>query len=281
MAAYQGGWEDAEHGNNMVRNSTTGQMVDKYHSAFTSAQGPGLPQGPQAPGGVQPIGVGGQPAPQTAQQAITSAAPVGGQTQPGAPTTVAGSFQQALVNRLAGPRMTAASPEVQPAIQANQLSEQRGFDRNRAMLAERNAAQGFSGSGGNESMIRGLAQDRAGRESTFAGNAVMDANKMKESQITSLLGLTGGMLGNIDNQQLQRYGMDLDAQLRREGVGASTGLGRDDLALREKLGMGNLNLGLAGLLQGGQQFGQSLASNNAQFSAGLNQQALLQMLGGL
>jgi hypothetical protein len=109
----------------------------------------------------------------------------------------------------------------------------------------------------------------------------MDANRQKESQITSLLGLTGGMLGNIDNQQLQRYGMDQDAQLRREGLGASTDLGRNDLALREKLGMGNLNLGLAGLMQGGQNFNNSLASQNAQFGAGLNQQALLAMLGGL
>lgn len=279
MAAYQGGWEDAPQGNNMVVNSATGQMVDKYHPVFTSAQGPGLPQTPGAPPPV--AGIGQQPAPQTAQQALTTPAASGGQTTPGQPATVAGSFQQALLNRLTSPRISAGSPEVAPAIQANQLAERKNFDRNGAMLAERNAQQGLSGSGGNESMIRGLAQDRAGRESTFAGNAVADANRTKEQQLTGLLGLTGGMLGNIDNQQLQRYGMDLDAQLRREGLGASTGLGQGDLALREKLGMGNLNLGLAGLLQGGQQFGQSLASNNAQFSAGLNQQALLQMLGGL
>ena len=277
MAAYQGDWEDAEGGNNMVRNRTTGQMVDKYHPAFTSTQGPGLPGSqPQ-----QPALPNQQQQPQTAQQALTGQASVMQQAQPGQPATVAGSFQQALLNRLSSPRLTANSPEVQPAIQANQLAEQRGYERNRAMLAERNAAQGLNNSGGNESMIRGLAQDRAAREATFAGNAVMDANKQKEAVIASLLGMTGGLLGDQDRMQMQRYGIDTDAQLRREGIGAQTSLGQGDLALRDKLGTAGLNLNLASLLQGGQQFGQSLASQNAQFSAGLNQAALLNLLGGL
>lgn len=279
MAQYQGDWEDDAGGNNMVRNRTTNQLVDKYHPIFTKAQGPGLP--PSGGAAPPPPLPNQQGQPQTAQQAITGQGNVMAQPQPGQPATVAGSFQQALLNRLAGPRMSAASPELQPAIQANDLQEHRGVERQRAMLAERNAAQGLNNSGGNESMLRGIVADSAARRGQFAGNAVMDANRIKEQQITSLLGLSGGMLSDIDQQQLQRYGIDLDAQLRREGLGASTNLGQGDLALWEKLGMGNLNLGLAGLLQSGQQFGQSLASNNAQFSAGLNQQALMQMLGML
>ena len=278
MAAYQGDWEDDPSGGIMVRNRTTGQQLTNTHPDFLKTQGPGLPTSPQS-SGPQPIGQ--SPQPQNAQQALTGQAPVMGQAQPGQPVSVAGAFQQALVNRLASPRMTAASPEVQPAIQANQLAEQRGYERNRAMLAERNAAQGLNNSGGNEAMIRGLAQDRAGREATFAGNAVMDANKQKEAVIASLLGMTGGLLGNQDQLQLQRYGIDTDALLRREGIGAQTSLGQGDLALRDKLGTAGLNLNLASLLQGGQQFGQSLASQNAQFSAGLNQAALLNLLGGL
>lgn len=275
MAETYQGWDDVGYGN-LVKNQQTGQMVDRNHPIYLQSGGPGMPGA--APGPSLPNQQG---QPQTAQQAITGQAHVGQAPQPGQPATVAGSFQQALLNRLGSPRISASSPEVQPAIQANQMSEQRGFDRNRALLAERNAAQGLNNSGGNESMIRGLAQDRAGRESQFAGQAVMDANQRRDAQMVPLLSMTGGMLGDIDRAQLQRYGIDLDAALRREGLGASTSLGQGDLALREKLGTGNLNLGLLGLLQGGQQFGQSLASNNAQFTAGLNQQALLNLLGGL
>jgi len=129
--------------------------------------------------------------------------------------------------------------------------------------------------------VRGLSQDRSMREGQFAGDAIMDANRLQSSEILTALGLGGGLLSGIDSRDLQRYGIDLDAQLRREGLGASTALGQGDLALRDKLGSGNLNLGLASLLQGGQQFGQSLSSQNAQFGAGLNQQALLSLLGGL
>ncbi|MES2958112.1 MAG: hypothetical protein V4792_07985, partial [Pseudomonadota bacterium] len=89
------------------------------------------------------------------------------------------------------------------------------------------------------------------------------------------------LLGDQDRMALSRYGIDTDAALRREGLGASTSLGQGDLALRDKLGTGNLNLGLASLLQGGQNFNSSLSSQNAQFGANLNQQALLALLGGL
>ncbi len=75
--------------------------------------------------------------------------------------------------------------------------------------------------------------------------------------------------------------MDLDATLRREGLGAQTQLGNRELDIRDSLGQGNLGLGYAGLLQGGNQFNQSLGANLGIEQARLNQQALLSLLGGL
>lgn len=246
-----------------VMRGMTGSEGPQWGSQPGQTPVPGSPQGGPSPTG-----------PVNSAQALT-------QQSQAQPTTVAGAFQSALLNRLSAPPVTAQSPQVQPAIQANREAEGRNYDRNRAMLAERNAAQGLNNSGGNEAMIRGLAQDRALREGQFAGAAVQDANRQQDVIASQLLGMTGGLLSDQDRLALQRYGMDLDANLRREGLGASTSLGQSDLALRDKLGTGNLNLGMLGLLQGGQQFGQSLASQNAQFSAGLNQAALLNMLGGL
>jgi hypothetical protein len=272
---YKQGWEAGPGGGNMVKNTRTGQMLDIYH--------PGYQDDAQAPPPVLPPGQPGStplnPGPTNAQQAITQQANVGSQANPGQPATVAGSFQQALINKLNAPRMNVNSPEVQPQIQAQQLTSQRGFERDRAMLAEQNAANGTNNSGGANAQVRGLAQGRAERDSTFAGNAVADANKLQSAELMAALGLGGNLLNQIDSRDLTRYGIDQDAQLRREGLGATSALGQGDLALRDKLGTGNLNLGLASLLQGGDQFNSSLSSNNAQFSAGLNQQALLSMLG--
>jgi hypothetical protein len=249
---------------------------DQY-SAWKGTQ----PAAPGAPGAAPAPAPGQMPAPQNSQQSLIGQATVGAQPQQGQQATVAGAFQQSLLNKLSQGPITAQSPQIAPQIQANQLAEQRGFDRDRAMLAEKNAAQGLSNSGGADTMLRGLSQDRTAREGQFAGNAIADANKLQSAEILTALGLGGGLLSGIDSRDLQRYGIDTDAQLRREGLGASTSLGQGDLALRDKLGTGNLNLGLASLLQGGQQFGQSLSSQNAQFGAGLNQQALLSLLGGL
>lgn len=278
MTTYKQGWEAGAGGGNMVKNSRTGQQLDIYHPDYQDdVQAP--PVGPLPPG--QPGSVPLNQGPKNATQAVTQQANVGSQAIPGQPATVAGSFQQALVNKLNAQPVSAASPSVQPAIQANQLSERRGFDRNRALLAEQNAASGLSASGGNNAMVRGLAQDRAGREGTFAGNAVMDGNKLQSAEIMAALGLGGNLLNAIDQRELQRYGIDTDAALRREGLGATTSLGRDDIALRGELGRGNLNLGLLGLLQGGEQFGQSLGLQAGLGQASLNQQALLALLGGL
>ena len=272
--AIKAGWSDI--GNNLVRNDATGQVVDQFHPVYTNDGGP---TAAPSTGGATPPPVGGPIT--NAQQVTNTTANVGQTTAQGAPTTVAQSFQQALVNRLNPQPINAQNSQIAPAIEANKLAEQRGFERNRNLLAERAAANGTSGSGGFETGLLGLAQDRAAREGQFEGNAVMNLGNQQRQDLTSALALGGNLLGDQQRMDLQRQLAELDAQLRREGLGAQTSLGNRDIDLRSRLGEGQLNLGLLSALLSNDQFGRNLDQNALQFGASLDQSGLLGILGML
>lgn len=275
--AIKAGWEDI--GNNLVRNTSSGQVVDQFHPVYTQDGGSPAPAAP-GPTNTSPGQPAGQPPPiTTAAQATGTTANVGQTAPQGAPTTIAQSFQQALVNRLNPQPINAQNSQIAPAIEANKLAEQRGMERNRNLLAERSAANGTSNSGGFESQLLGLGQDRAAREGQFAGNAVADLGRQQQQDITSALAMGGNLLGDQQRMDLQKQLADLDAQLRREGLGAQTSLGNRDIDLRSRLGEGQLNLGLLSALLNNDQFGQQLNQNALQFGAGLDQQGLLGILG--
>jgi hypothetical protein len=266
------GWQAGPGGGNMVQNIATGQVVDTNHPVYTNYQPPAgqtsSTQASSSPGG--PI--------TTQQQVGNTTAPVGGTIAQGAPTTIAQSFQQALVNRLNQQPMSASSPEVAPAIQANQLSEQRGMEQSRSLAAERAAAQGLDQNAFNSS-LNGLQQQSASRQSQFAGNAVMQGMQERGINDRAAMASAAGLLGGNANLSQQQMLAELDAAIRREGIGAQSALGQGDLALRGRLGEGQLNLGLLSTLLGNQQFGRGLDQQGAQFGAGLDQQGLLGLLG--
>jgi hypothetical protein len=240
-------------------------------------QSPGAAAPPPPPPGAAP---GGAPAPITTAQGVTGTqATVGATAAQGAPTTVAQSFQQSLINRLNPQQASADSASINPAIQANRLSEQRGFDRNRNLLAERAAATGTNNSGGFESQLLGLAQDRAGRESAFAGDAVRQEQDRLDRNQNSALGLSGSMLTGQQGLSQQMDLANLDATLRRQGMDLQGDLGRRDLDLRGELGRGGLNNQLLGLLMNNDQFGRSLSQNATQFGASLDQNGIMSLLG--
>lgn len=237
-----------------------------------------------APAAPPPPGAGtGTPTPAsmtTVSTAIQSPTTVGAQPQQGSPSSVAGAFQQALVNRLAPAPLTAQSPEVAPAIAANRAAEQRGVERNRAQLAETAAAQGIDPTALG-SLTRGLMADSAMRQGQFEGGALERAAASQQQALSQALGLTGGLLGQQDQMALQRDLAALQAELQGRGLDIQQGLGQGDLSLRRDLGTGQLNLGLLNSLLSNQQFGQGLSGQLALGQAGLNQQALLGMLGVL
>lgn len=216
---------------------------------------------------------------QTAQTGMS--APVAG--QPGQPpTTVAGAFQQALLSKLtADPsQVSAQSPEISGAIQSGRLADQRALERQRGIAREQQVANGITGGGadaGLGAIEQQVREGQAMRESGLVG----DLAKRKEAALMTALGLAGNQINAEEARALQRELGLGDLDVRRAGLGAQTALGQGDLALREKLGMGNLNLGLLGLLQGGDLAGKQMGLTAGIEGARLNQSALLGLLNGL
>lgn len=260
--AVHGGVMSPEH-----RQQLTGIAQGGAYAAPNAAPAPAGPQGPTLP--------------QNAQQAYTQTATVGNTPGQGTQTNVAAAFQQAMVNKLAPAPVNAQNPAVKGSIDANRLAEQRGFERNRNMLAERAQAGGFSDSGALDSLLLGLGQERAGREAAFEGQALGDLQRSQDQDVMRALALAGGGLGQLQGFDLQRALGDLDATLRREGLGVQRQLGNRDIDVRERLGNMNAQLGLLGLLQSGDQFGKDLSARLGMFGAGLDTSSLLSILGGL
>jgi hypothetical protein len=217
--------------------------------------------------------------PTTQAGVLGGTATVGAQPQQGAPTTVAGAFQQALVNRLAPQDITSSNPAIAGSIEANRNAEARGLKKTQGALAERAAATGQAG--GLETGLRTAMGESAGRQGAFEGNALFGLHQQQQNDLTNALSLGGNLLSDQQRQDTQRYGLDLDAALRREGLGVQRDLGGRELDIRNSLGQGQLNLGRLGLSQNESQFGRSLGANLGVEQARLNQQALLSLLGGL
>lgn len=226
-----------------------------------------LASGPQAPSpNASPSPTGSV---QTSQQAVTAPATVGSTTPQGGQTSVASSFQQALVNRLNPGPVTSADPAISGAITANKDAEQRGMEKTRALLAERAASQGLDQNAFN-SQLMGAQGESTGRQASFAGQQTSNLASQRAQELTAALALGGNMLSDIDRANLQRELAQLQAQISREGTAAQVGLGQGDLALRSQLGTGQLNLGLLNALLG-----------NQNFNTGQNNSMLLGLLGQL
>lgn len=249
-----------------------GGWVPKNHPLAAGAGAPpttpGTPGAPTTPGG-QPTGLSG----------VLGGTATPGATGGGQPTTVAGAFQQALINRLTPQDLTTQNPAIKGSIAANRNAEARGMRSTQELLAERAASSGQSG--GFESGLRRAAGDSAGRQAAFEGNALADLHRQQSADLTNALQLGGGLLSTQQQQDLQRYGVDLEAMLRREGLAQSGQLGNRELDIRNTLGLGQLDLGNRGLAQNESQFGRQLGANLGLGQAQLNQQALLALLGGL
>jgi hypothetical protein len=210
--------------------------------------------------------------------------------QPGAPpTSIAQSFQQALISRLNPQAVTADDPSIKGSIQANKLAEQRGVEAQRNRLAEQAARSGTAG-GGTDAMQRGIVADSAARQGQYAGDAVQHQSDLNHQDLLAALGLGGSFLqqnatrdqqGNQFGQSLaeQRRQFDQDAELRRLGITTQGSLGQGDLSLRQRLGEGGLNNQLLGLLLNNQQFGQQLSQQGSQFGQSLGQSGILGLLG--
>ena len=273
MAVKQG-WDDL--GNGLVQNKNVyGGVVDVNNPIYTNAPDTPAPQqGVEAGGGVQAA-----PAPITDVKQVQNTTTNVGQTiAQGAPTTIAQSFQQALVNKLNPATVSADDPTIKASVDANRLAEQRGLENNRALVAERAASQGLDQNAFNSALM-GLAAQSAGRESAFEGNAFQHATDTQNQDAMTALGQVGNLLsGNANRDVQQQLGQgSLDNQ--KYGIDTQAALGHEGNQNQLTLGTGGLNLGLLQALLGNDQFGKGLSQQGTQFGQTLDQNGLLGLLG--
>lgn len=222
-------------------------------------------------GTTAPPPAGTAPAPiTTAQQISQGTTPVGATTPAGAPSSVAQSLQQGLVNRLNPGPVDASNPAIAPAIAANNLQAQRQYDLARNDLAELNAGQGTNNSGGMNSQILGLRQNLGQQEGQFAGQAVQNLQGQQNQNQTYALSQALGLLTGQQNLAQQAALAQIQADLQKSA-----------LEQQGQLGQGQLNLGLLSTLLGNQQAQNSLSAQMGEFGAGLDSSMLLGLLGGL
>lgn len=102
-----------------------------------------------------------------------------------------------------------------PENRAYRLSQQRSEERQRAQLAERAAAEGWSDSGGMETQMQGLRSQRGENEAGFLGQLAIDRMQANREQLQA--GITfAQQQGQFDKaQKLQRDLADIDASIRQ------------------------------------------------------------------
>lgn len=129
-----------------------------------------------------------------------------------------------------------------PEMQAVYLMGQRAEERDRAALAERAAANGWSGSGAFEGGLQALREGRGATEMQIMSQLATDYMERNREDIKQGIEFALNQ-GQFDQAQaLQRELANLEAAIEREKIAANVAMSRDDTALRRELGLGDLDL---------------------------------------
>jgi len=236
------------------------------------------------------------PAP-TAQLGHTSTTPVAPSVAEGGqpPATIQGAYQSALLQRLnANPVVNSVQDDPALAAQSGAFRQAaaRGEARQRNAAAERAAGTGTLESGGFDSTLQQIGNDRAFAESQHDSQLLGGAREQRMNELYQALALGGQQLDNDTKAQIQLEltklekeqnaasnalaGRELD--IRQRGIDSQTQLGQGDLSLRDRLGSGQLGLGLLSTLLNDRQVNTGQGIQLGLGTAGLNQNALLGLL---
>jgi hypothetical protein len=156
-----------------------------------------------------------------------------------------------------------------PEARAFNLQAQRGEERQRAQLAERASVDGTSDSGGFETGLAGLRQQRGEGEANFLGNLAVAQMERNAQQLQQGIAFAQSQ-GQFD--QAQRLQMQL-AQLQ-------AAIQREQIAMQGTLGQGGLNIQQQALNSQNDQFGKSLGFSYANLNQSANQAAVQALLQG-
>lgn len=163
---------------------------------------------------------------------------------PGQPQTIQDVYRQQLMGLLSGPtpEQAAANAASSPQVAAFNTAQQRSTDRARAQLAEQTAQQGLAGSGAQTTANLGLEQQRGEAEAQFAAQVAQQAMENRQDQLMKGIQMAqqAGQFDAAQALQKELAQMQVNAQLQQSSA---------DLALREKLGLGQLDVSKLSLAQ--------------------------------
>lgn len=236
---------------------------------------PGLTQvAPNSPTAAVPVPVPNTTSPQTAV----------GNTGPAQQETTTSGLQalirDQLINMMGQPMPTANDPALAGATSAFNAAQNRATARQVNQNAEAFGAQGLESSGARLAADRSAIEQQGLNEGTFGSQLVLQELEARRDQTQRALQMASAINDQDLSRRLQDQLAQLQATIQREGLAQQGRLGQADIDLRQKLGMGNLNLGALQLAQQGRQFNDSLGFNLASLEAQLNNQALTRLLWG-
>src|SRR5215471_16207644 len=190
-----------------------------------------------APDWVQLPGGGWAPPGHPAAQMAQAGGPATTTPIPGNPQTIQDVYRQQLMGLLQGPtpEAAAAAAGTSPQVAAFRTAQQRSFDRSRAQLAEQNAQQGLTGSGAAQTQVMGLEQARGENEASFEAQVAQKAMDDRRQQLMQAIQMAQ-QAGQFDQAQA------LERELKMSELSIQQQSNAADLALREKLGLGQLDL---------------------------------------
>lgn len=265
-------WTD--FGNTLVKNTKTGQVLSTSMDAWKDILGAApAPTAPAAP--VDPAAPSATSVNQQAQKAQTysgapGAAPTQNTTNQGTQDVLRNKYLQQVTQ---GTTIDAQNdPNIRQQSDAFAAAQERARRDQASDIAEKFAGSNQTGAQNVEQRMLNerAAQGRASFEADLVGRELQN----RRDEINNAMQQLGGMLTGDQERAMQKELANIDAQLKRAGID----LGSKELGLKEKLGMGGLNVDLARLLLQNKQFGQDLGFRIGDREATLNQQALLSLL---
>jgi hypothetical protein len=250
--AVKAGWEDL--GNGLVRNTKVyGGVVDVNNPMYTNYQ-----EQPTTGGGIP--GAQGGPASTVQQQAgnaatyssTPGAAPSANTSNQGTQDVVRNSYLQQATQ---GTKVDLNDPNFKQQIDTFNAGSDRARREYQSQAAERLSAQGLGNSGAMQNERRLSDEQAATSQGAFQAQLVSRELENRRNEIKDALTNLRGIISGDQAMALQKQLADLDAAIKREGLSQSGTLGAGDLALRDKLGTGALNMDLLRALLQNQQFG--------------------------
>lgn len=260
------------------------ETMKRRMTAVQSGQAdPGAGGTPTAAPGSAPAGTPGAPAQTVPGQAgaaqtysaTPGATPTPTTTNQGTQDVVRNSYLQQATQ---GTAINRNDPNFKQQTDAFGATQDRARGQYASEAAERLSAKGLGNSGAMQQEQR-LADERAATaKGGFEAQLVGRELENRRNEIQQSLGNLRGMISGDQQLALQKELAQLDAQLKQAGIDQSGSLGAQELALKNKLGTGGLNIDLMRLLQQGQQFGDTMGFNVADRTAHWNNVALQNLM---